>query len=194
MTEEMNSGLSVPKKCFAMAFMRWLTLIALACATVACATEPKVVDHAFGFDATWDSPDVEVLDYRYGDSRLAGVRNPDWMLEKGKSLQAANTNGPMRVGDELYIKWRIKSSGEVHQDTVDLRSRLPRDITGYRIHFILKGPQLYVYLISPEKLDPNPCPSRGELRRLGQSDEPRDKIFSMYCYRKIITIYPDQPK
>lgn len=59
----------------------------------------------------------------------------------------------MPRGDTLYVKWRIKASGAVHEDTVDLRKRMPSDITDHRIHFVVKGPQLYVYLISPQ---PNP--------------------------------------
>lgn len=174
--------------------VRWLALLTIVCALSACASDPRVIEHAFGFDARWDSPDVEVLDFRYGDSKLPGVRNPDWVLAKGESFQTANTNGPMLVGDSLYVKWRIRSSGDVYQDTVDLRHRLPMDIKDHRIYFIAKGPQLYVYLISPEKLTPNPCPSRDELRRLGNSDTPADRIFSRYCNLKIITIYPDKDK
>jgi len=84
----------------------------------------------------------------------------------------------MLRGDFLYVKWRIKSTGQVYEDTVDLRRRLPADITDHRIHFIVKGPQLYVYLITPERRPPD-MPPNG----------PRP-----YQYLKTITIYPDQAK
>lgn len=170
----------------------WLVAGVMLYALTACAT--GLTYHSFDFDARRDSPDVEVLDYQYGNSKQPGVRNPDYLRNGGRSLQSAGIYGEMLRGDFLYVKWRLKKTGEVYEDTVDLKSRLPADITDHRIHFVIRGPQLYVYLISPEKLNPNPCPSRDELRRLGKSDEPYDKVFSMYCYRKITALYPDQTK
>lgn len=100
----------------------------------------------------------------------------------------------MLRGDFLYVKWRLKQTGEVYEDTVDLKSRLPADITDHRIHFVIRGPQLYVYLISPERLNPNPCPSQEALRKLAKTEAPGDRIFRMYCNLKITTLYPDQTK
>ncbi len=174
---------------FAWCFLG-LTLLGLA----ACASGPKLTDHAFEFRAVSDSPEVEVLNYRYGDSNLPGTRMPPALLREGRVSGGTGINGPMPRSDFLYVKWRIKATSEVFEDTVDLKKRLPEDIARHRIYFIIRGSQLYVYLISPENLNPNPCPSREELRRLGVSDSPYDRIFSMFCYRKITTIYPDQLK
>jgi len=55
----------------------------------------------------------------------------------------------MPLGDALYVKWRDKTTGHKYEDTVDLRPLLPRDMTHQRIHFVVDGPQLYVYLIDP---------------------------------------------
>ena len=52
----------------------------------------------------------------------------------------------MPLGSSLYVKWREKSSGQAYEDTVDLRPLLPNDMTGQRIHFVVDGPRLYVYL------------------------------------------------
>jgi len=178
-------------------FLRGLAWLILGLAFVglsACASEPRQVDHAFEFNASSDSPGVEVLNYRYGNSNLPGTRIPPALLREGGISGGTGINGPMPRGDSLYVKWRIKATGVVYEDTVDLKNRLPEYITRHRVYFIIKGPQLYVYLISPEKLNPNPCPSREELRRLGRSDSPDDKIFSTFCNLKISTIYPDQPK
>lgn len=83
----------------------------------------------------------------------------------------------MLRGDSLYVKWRVKSSGRVYEDTVDLRNRLPRDIKDHRIYFVIKGEQLYVYLISPQRR-PSDVPPNGP---------------GMYRHRIVKTIYPDQP-
>jgi hypothetical protein len=162
-------------KNFSSTTARNLLTLLLTYLLVACASGPKVINHGFEFHANWDSPDVEVIDFNYGDSHLPGVRNPEWVQELGKSLQSANTNGAMRVGNSLYVKWRIKSTQEVYQDTVELRGRLPADMENKKIYFVIKGPKLYVYLIFPEELPPGAPPN--DLR--------------MYKSRKVIELYPD---
>ena len=80
--------------------------------------------------------------------------------------------------DELFVKWRLRSSGEVFQDTVDLRKRLPADITNQTIYFVVNGRQLYVFLISKELRPPNEPPTG-----------PR-----MYRHARVRTLYPDDTK
>lgn len=145
---------------------------------VGCAFNPSLVDHSFSFDARRDSPDVDVLNYRYGNSKIAAARTQDYELREGRISNSANISGEMLRGDFLYVKWRIKSTGEMFEDTVDLRSRLPVGIKNHRIHFVIKGPQLYVYLISPERRPPG-TPPNGP---------------SIYNYLDVKTIYPDQVK
>lgn len=182
-----------------MRFLRLLTkglqtLVsgALLASMAACASEPRLVDHSFGFDARRDSPDVEILDYRYGSSNFPGVRGCPKHYSRCDTIpQGANTNGEMPLGNEIYVKWRIKSTGEVYEDSVNLRGRLPVNMYRQRIRFVVSGLQLYIFLISPEKLNPNPCPSREELRRLKASQSAYDKVFSYYCDLKIEQVYPD---
>jgi hypothetical protein len=144
---------------------------------VGCATNPEVVDHAFSFDMRYDSQDAEVLDYRYGASQLP-VRAPEAAVREGKPFYQTNVHGPMLRGDILYVKWRDKATGQIYEDTVDLRRRLPANVTDQRIHFMIKGPQLYVYLISARPRPPNM-----------PADGPR-----MYRDLESTLIYPDSPK
>jgi hypothetical protein len=155
---------------------RWLVALIALVAVAACASNPEVVDHSFGFDTLKDGQDAEVIDYRYGNSKLP-VHAPEWAVKEGKTFTFNSVGGPMQRGDFLYVKWRIKSTSEVYEDNVDLRHRLPSDIKGHHIHFIIRGPQLYVYLVTPEKRLPDAAPNG-----------PR-----MYSYRRTLTIYPDQP-
>ena len=67
------------------------------------------------------------------------------------SFGAWNTAGMMPRGEHLYVKWRIKGTGEVLEDRVDLTKRLPADINDYEIHFAVYGKQLYVYAFPPFK-------------------------------------------
>jgi hypothetical protein len=154
----------------------WLAALASFCILAACATGPRVVDHAFGFNAVLDSPGIEILDYRYGDSTQPGASNPENLRRLGRSLQAAGIRGPMVRGESLYVKWRVKASGEVHEQNVDLRDRLPADIADHRVYFIVRGRELYVYLIPPESHKrPAGAPPNG----------PR-----MYEDLDVLTIYP----
>ncbi|MBD3810940.1 MAG: hypothetical protein IE917_01815 [Betaproteobacteria bacterium] len=171
-----------------MKFFWVLTFLFLA----SCVNNPRVIDHAFSFDARNESPGIEVLNYRYGESIAPGAQVQDYSLRMGKIPQAVNINGAFPLEDSLYVKWRDKVTGNIYEDTVDLRSRLPRNIAGQRIHFIISGGRLFIYLIGSGRLSPNPCPSREELHKLAASDLPDVKVFSMYCYRKITRVYPDQ--
>ncbi len=156
--------------------MTWRVLVAIAalCVFAACAAQPTVVPHAFSFDTSQDGQDGEVLDYRYGDSKLP-VRAPESYVKKGQVFRQNSVNGPMLRGDSLYVKWRTRDSGKIYEDTVDLRKRLPADIREHRIHFQVKGGQLYVYLISPETM-PSGQFSTGP---------------SMFKREVVKTIYPD---
>ncbi len=164
--------------------LAWLT---------ACASGPRVVDHAFEFSASSDSPGVEVLDYRYGDSRHPGTRASPERVSEGKPTGGTGINGAMRVGDDLYVKWRIKATGEVFEDTVDLKSRLPEDITDHRIYFIVESQKLYVYLISRNPVRGYLTPD--EVAKLDREmTTPRQKALRMYIRHKITRLYPDHPQ
>ncbi len=162
-----------------MTTLRWLIATVSLVYLVACATNQNVVDHSFGFDMRKDAQDATVLDYQYGDSKLP-VRAPEWAVKEGKTFTFENIHGPMTKGSFLYVKWRSTATGHIYDSRVDLRDRLPADITGHTIYFMIQGTQLYVYLISPEnvKRTPDMLPNG-----------PR-----AYLNRKIVTIYPDQQK
>lgn len=166
---------------FSQSSFEWLRALSLAlllaaCSvTPGCATSPRFVDHAFSFDAFADKWDAELLDYRYGTAAM--TRTPDWQKQTNQVKQGGGVSGTMARGDDLYVKWRDRVSGEVIENTVDLRDTLPSDITNHRIHFLIRGKQLYVYLISPERR-PADWPPSGP---------------AAYQYRKVFTIYPATP-
>jgi len=149
-------------------------LLLIALLISACASD--IVQHGFQFNASLDSPDAEVLDFRYGQSKQPGVRPPELAYTSNRIPQAAMTMGEMLRGDELYVRWRLKSTGQVFEDTVDLRRRLPADIRNHTVYFIIRGPQLWVYLVTPERQAAG-----------ASSDGPK-----MYRHVKTLTIYPDK--
>ncbi len=143
----------------------------------ACAYDSDVVNHSFGFDVRQTDQDADVLDYKYGNSKHY-VSAPVERVKEGLTSNVEGLNGPMYRGEILYVKWRSKITGQIYEDTVDLRHRLPKDLVDQKVYFMIKGAQLYVYLISPEDR-PSGMPAVG----------PR-----MYSSRKVTTIYPDQIK
>lgn len=169
----------------------YLAMSMLGVALAACASKPRLADHSFEFDARTDSPDIELLSWRYGTSRHPGARScPDPRAVCTKVGQQAGISGAMRIGEDLYVKWRVKSSGDVFEDTVDLRDKLPRNIEDHTIRFIANQSQLYVYLITPIKHASNPCPSNERRLPLRISGVPDERVFSLYCSHKIMRLHP----
>jgi hypothetical protein len=83
----------------------------------------------------------------------------------------------MQRPDRLFVRWRISATGDSFEDTVDLDQRLPTDIKGRWIHFVIKGPQLCVYLVSKNVL-PNKAPS---------------SPLRLYPRQVVDIVYPDSP-
>lgn len=171
----MMSGLWSSRKCAVHWSARTFVAVAL-CLLVACATGPKVVEHGFSFDALRDSPDVRVLDYRYGQSKHLASRGKQPGDPDDRVRQAAGIYGAMFRPDILFVRWQIKSTGVVYEDLVELERRLPADLAKHEVRFVIRGPQLCVYLITPVPRPPGSA--EGPLR--------------MYRDLAVHTIYPDQ--
>ena len=128
-----------------------------------CAVTPKTVPHSFAFAAYVDSPNIEVLDYRYGVEKTARVRAPEWRVQQGEPTQQTGYFGDMRIGEELYVKWRVKSTKEVFERTINLRSLLPVDIYGATIDFTIEDQTISIFVIYEKYKDKN-APSIGPRR------------------------------
>lgn len=115
---------------------KWITGLVFVVLLGGCAG--GLVRHSFSFDAR-EEPGIELLDFRYGDSRQPGARADHTELRDGKVSQAANVSGDILRPDSLYVRWRVQPTGTVYEDTVDLARLLPRNITDHRIHFRVKG-------------------------------------------------------
>lgn len=130
----------------------WLLIIV---ALAACVSRPRLVYHTFGFDVLADSPHAELLDYRYGTLMQPVIKPPDWMLRSGGMRQQGGFSGEMIVADTLYAKWKIRTTGEVVEDTVNLKGKLPHDVAWHQIYFVIEARQLQVYLVSREPRSPD---------------------------------------
>jgi hypothetical protein len=132
--------------------LQWLLALSFSALITACASVagPKLVVHAFNFDGWNDGwkATAELLEYSYGD-QYAKVRGK---AQDGYSAGVSSgVNGAMPVGEFLYVKWRLKANDEVLEQRVDLRERLPRDMTDHELTFVIDGRQLHVYVVTPER-------------------------------------------
>lgn len=170
---------------------RKIWLFALALVLVACATNGGSAFHSFRFDAFRDSRDVEILQYRYGDDGGFNTRSTAAEIQDGKAIMSSNVTGAMVVGSTLYVKWRIKSTGQVVEDTVDLKSRLPFSIANHELRFIIEGTQLYVYLISHQPV--RPYFSKDEYAKsVAFASTPRAKSLANWGLHRVTMIYPEK--
>ncbi len=136
---------------------RLRAIVTLSVCIASCAVaggEPKTYYHSFSFDVRSDAksyghPEVDVLDYAYGDSEAPRTRPSKVAREMSSVFNSAGTAGVMPRGEYLYVKWRVMATGQVFEDRVDLRSRLPADIGNYGIRFVIDDSQLYVYAFPP---------------------------------------------
>ena len=140
-----------------------LSLIALVgtfILTFPAACTDRTVNYSFSFGGYGENEGIEVLNYRYSGPNLTPIAPPDWAVKSGHIGQGAGVGGFMPVGDALYVKWRVEATDKVYEDNVNLKGLLPWDMTNNRVTFIVKGSQLYVYLISPHGHKPEgpECP------------------------------------
>lgn len=128
---------------------RW-AMLGLLLMLTACTRVQPMESNAFHFDGWADGwqASAELLEYRYGDLHdKADDQNTGTVAS---SLVKRSVRGPMPVGDVLYVKWRIKSSGEVREERVALHDHLPRVMTDHELTFAIDGRQLHVYLVTPQ--------------------------------------------
>lgn len=152
----------------------------IALALNGCALLQRTEYHSFAFAMYRDNPNIEVLDFWYGKSReKTWIKMSDWRIEKGIPKQGESIGMLSRRQDFLYVKWRDKASKLELSDTVDLRHRLPDNISDHKIYFMIVDSKLYVYLIA----DRNPTDKDGPPVQL--------PIFPrQFNFRKVLLLYP----
>lgn len=129
-----------------------LTVVAL----LGCAAGggQRQVFHSFDFhgwnDGWYSGPksNVQLQEYSYGD-QYRMVRD---QVKAGDEFLPPTTSvsGSMPIGEFLYVRWRLKDSGEMIEHRVDLRDRLPWNMHNKRVTFVIDGKKLYVYLVTDQ--------------------------------------------
>lgn len=119
-------------------------------------------EYQFTFGGAGENQGVEILNYRYGNSKMAFTSPADWELAKGHIAQGGGAYAHFKVDTPLYVKWRVLSTGKEYSDTVDLKGRLPSDMSNKNLHFTIQTTQLNVYVIEKHGHKPEgpDCPVR----------------------------------
>lgn len=176
--------------------LRVIAAAALLASIASCAFmggEGRTYYHSFDFDtnvdaATYGHREVDVLDYAYGTSRSFGTYRGKESKELSASITQGGVTGPMARGEFLYFKWQVRATGQVYEDHVDLRHRLPSDMTNRAIHVVIDDSQLYVFLLPPLEI-------KDALGRASVVPAPWERRIYFYngysAYRKAHQIYPD---
>lgn len=167
------------RKKFAIAALA-VGLLALSVYAIEQKSGPRMAMYSFDFGSagTSENTDVEILNYKYGDSHLPGTYVEDERVATGHIQQRHGTYGRMPVDGSLYVKWRVVSTGKVYEETADLKGRLPSDMNGKIVHFTIVGSQLYVYVIEGN--------NSTQLHAKGAPDCPVPVYSDLKCSR----IYP----
>jgi hypothetical protein len=142
-------------------------------------------------------PGIDVLSYDYGNSHQFAARPSDesWSVnavDGTDNFGSGGLAGMMPRGEYLYVKWRIKATGEIFEEKVDLTKRLPDDMTNYGLHFAIFGTKLYVYLFPP-------CATQNAPQETVVHDEKDifvniEKILLNAPYARQHQIYPEKSK
>lgn len=144
-----------------MPFFYRLILCLIASSLLAsCAANPKRTSHQFSFDGQFDGweQSVDLLEYDYGGQNemtrnsVTKPRSPAFDGLKKLPVQS-NVNGPMAIGEFLFVKWRLLRNGKTYEQFVNLKERLPNDMTGQGLTFVISDEQLYVYVVTRKPQD-----------------------------------------
>jgi hypothetical protein len=154
--------------------MSFLTGLLLFIGMQGCAVTTVPEWHSFEFDAVFEMNDIEIIDFRYGNGPAFPARTRCRPVSErdNKCLQGTSANLLTEIGETLWVKWKVKSSGLVYEDTIEIKKLLPKSIKGMTIFFVIRDKQLSLYLntMQPRPLD---WPVYQAVRKAG-------KIYQIY--------------
>lgn len=120
--------------------------------------EKKVfVNHTVDANFLADAPDLEVLEFHYGEAVVGpgGLRRS---VEPGSGgLNGPSISGEIPLPDEVRVKWRDKRTEKIYEERVDMTSRLPspKAMEETTVYFLVDQfeNRLYIYLVPREDIN-----------------------------------------
>ncbi len=115
------------------------------------------VDHMVQANFKADAPDLEVLEFHYGQA-VEGPGGLQRSVEPGSGgLNGPSVGGETPVPDLVYVKWRDKRTGEFYEERVDMTTRLPTPerMIGTTIYFLVDQFENRLFIYWVPKVDLN---------------------------------------
>ena len=132
----MSAVLSIHKQRVSALPLLAILLLLLLCMLTACAMGgPRVYILELSFDFFYTNPDMEVLDYEFGDSGQTMTQMAGFMKRGGHARQRLSAGAYIPKPEYVYAKWRNMQTGEVFEERANLKGRLPDGIDDYEITF-----------------------------------------------------------
>lgn len=171
-----------------------LLLLLLSLTLTACGTLwGDRAFYAFGFDVSYSTPNVSVLDYQYtANGRVIwGISDSRKSAPSFKGVKQTSIGGRLPVGDKLYVKWREEGTGRVREETVDLSKRLPSDMDDKYLSLFIAQGSIHVYVSSLRGFITTECPARHKERDADPTN-PDLMARSYFCGKDLQKVYPEQ--
>ncbi|WP_353394214.1 hypothetical protein [Hydrogenophaga sp. 5NK40-0174] len=119
----------------------------------ACSTtnQPTFAVHTVSADFRGDSPDLEVLEFHYGQAKKGPGGLQRSAAPGSGGVPSPSIGGDLPLPDQVTVKWRDKRTDKVYEETVDMASRLPgaKAMNETTVYFLVDQfeNKLYVYLV-----------------------------------------------
>lgn len=170
--------------------------VVTACAGISVSSSGITRWANYGMEfSRWDRPTIHVMDYQYSANGKVFVQWDRALRDRGEYSGGIGRYGWYPIPDKLYVKWKLSATNEVFEETVDLQSRLPFQMEGKQIYFLVWDKELHVYLATgPYRPISKHCKPIAYYKENGPPKfSSADEAMSFsYCRYPVTKIYPTQ--
>lgn len=141
----------------------------------------------------WDRPTITVIDYQYSSNDKVFERWSPSLKAEGRNSGGGGYYGYRPVVEKLYVKWQLLETGEVFEDTADLRGKLPKSMERKILYFVVWDKQLNIYIADRQKLAKSSCLPLAYYKKNGPLifKGADDAASVTYCDLPVIKVYPN---
>ena len=125
----------------------------LALILAACTLDTFSIYHRFEFDLRRDDQHALILDYKYLDGDKLLESGNEAYVTDGSGFKVCNSGIYAPKGTSLYVKWRDETNGTIYEDNVNMKKTLPVNMVEKTIYLMIRGPQLYIYVVPKDEPD-----------------------------------------
>lgn len=139
----------------------------------------------------WDRPTITVIDYQYSANGKVFEQWSESLKAEGRNPGEGGYYGYRPVVEKLYVKWKLLATGEVFEETADLREKLPQSMEQKKLHFIVWDKTLHIYISDRIKLSKNDCLPLTYFKKNGPHlAGPDETASNRFCEQPLLKVYP----